>query len=134
MYCITCGQSIAPDVSFCPNCRTPVPVQGVPAVSALPSGYVPTYGVPVGPIPQTEASAVVSLVLGIVSMFALSVLAGIPAIILGRSAQRNIRASQGRLTGEGLAQAGIVLGWISVGLLAVTILFVLIIALVISSH
>ena len=83
-------------------------------------------GPQVGAVPaQTEDKAVISLVLGILSIFSLSILAGIPAIILGRMSRKNIRASAGRLTGEGMATAGIVMGWISV-VLAVVILLLII--------
>ncbi|HMF89693.1 MAG TPA: DUF4190 domain-containing protein [Candidatus Angelobacter sp.] len=82
-----------------------------------------------GPVPaQTEDKAVISLVLGILSIVSLSILAGIPAIILGRMSKRNIRASAGQLGGDGLATAGIVMGWISV-VLAVVFLLVIILML-----
>ena len=63
--------------------------------------------------------AVVSMVLGILSMVAFSVLAGIPAIIIGKQSRENIRASNGTLSGEGMAQAGIIMGWVSVALVIV---------------
>jgi prepilin-type processing-associated H-X9-DG protein len=59
--------------------------------------------------PQTSTKAVLSLVLGLLSL-ALSVITGIPAIILGILAQREIRQSRGGFTGSGMATAGIVVG------------------------
>ena len=41
------------------------------------------------------------------------------ALITGSSAKREIQQSGGTLGGEGLAQAGIILGWIGVGLTVV---------------
>ena len=65
-----------------------------------------------------------ALVIGIVSPVlglccALLGLVGIAAIFLGRSAQQEIAASGGGLTGEGMAKAGIILGIVGsvVGLL-----------------
>lgn len=49
--------------------------------------------------------------LGILSL-CLSVLVGIPAVILGALALRDVNRSQGRVSGQGLAIAGIVLGCI----------------------
>lgn len=92
----------------------------------------PGQGGPGGAGPsRTNAKAVASLVLGIVSIVTLlGVLAGIPAILLGRAARREIRgqggaqgadrgaapggalgAAQG---GEWMATAGVVLGWLSI--------------------
>lgn len=54
-----------------------------------------------------SGKAVASLVLGILSLFC-NVLAGLPALILGILALREIGRSRGRLAGQGLAIAGIV--------------------------
>jgi len=43
------------------------------------------------------------------------------AICLGYAARREIRNNPGRIEGQGMATAGIVLGWIGIGMLAVTI-------------
>lgn len=60
--------------------------------------------------PKTSAGAIWSLVLGILSTFCLWVLGSIPAIILGILAIRKIQAQPDRLTGKGLAIAGIITG------------------------
>jgi Domain of unknown function (DUF4190) len=57
--------------------------------------------------------AVPSLVLGILSLVLCGFFTGIPAIVLGRRARREIAASNGTLDGEGMATAGFVLGLIS---------------------
>ena len=67
------------------------------------------------------------MVLGIVGLVACGFLAGIPAIILGRQAQREIDASNGWLTGRGMATAGVVMGWIEVGLAIVAIVIVVLV-------
>jgi hypothetical protein len=73
---------------------------------------------------------VISLILGILGLVSFSILAGIPAIILGNMSRNNIRASSGRLGGEGMATAGIVMGWVSVGLAGLAVLVVIIIIIV----
>ena len=68
--------------------------------------------------PKTPALAIASLVLGIISIVLLCVgpLFAIPAIICGHIAHVRIRASQGLLTGGGLALAGFIMGYLSIGL------------------
>ncbi|HLG77313.1 MAG TPA: DUF4190 domain-containing protein, partial [Ktedonobacteraceae bacterium] len=74
----------------------------------------PGYGQPM-PGPQDDGKATASLILGILSLLCFGILAGIPAIILGHGARTRIRQSMGRLTGDGKALAGLILGYISVG-------------------
>lgn len=115
------------NAQFCTNCGLQTAVQ---AASAGPAGAAPQQAVapvqagyvPVVAVPQqapTENMAVVSMVLGILSMVAFSILAGIPAIIIGKQSRDNIRASNGRLSGDGMAQAGIIMGWVSVALVII---------------
>jgi hypothetical protein len=63
-----------------------------------------------------DAKATWSLALGILSLVCLGIFAGIPAIILGHISRANIRRSMGRLKGDGLALAGLVMGYLNVGL------------------
>ena len=78
----------------------------------------PQYGAPQPPYggaPQkTNGKATWALVLGIISVLCCGLLAGIPAIILGNMAKKEIDAGQG--SGRGMAQAGFILGIISVAL------------------
>jgi len=69
--------------------------------------------------PRTAGLAIASLVLGILSVTCLSILAGIPALILGIIALTRIGKSLGLLRGQGLAIAGIVMGGISFALLPI---------------
>jgi putative exporter of polyketide antibiotics len=64
--------------------------------------------------PQTSKKAIWALVLGIVSLICCGLIAGIPALILGNSAKKEIAASGGAQTGAGMAQAGVILGIISI--------------------
>jgi hypothetical protein len=62
------------------------------------------------PTPPTSGKATTSLVLGVVSLFFCGLLTGIPAIIMGFGARKEIRRSEGRLSGDGLALGGIITG------------------------
>ncbi|HSE08927.1 MAG TPA: DUF4190 domain-containing protein [Nocardioidaceae bacterium] len=64
--------------------------------------------------PQTNQKALWSMILGILSLVCCGLLAGIPALILGNSAQKEIAASGGAQTGAAMAKAGVILGWISI--------------------
>jgi len=61
--------------------------------------------------PRTSGMAIASLVLGVLS-FCLSILTGLPAIILGIISLNKINKSRGELTGQGLAIGGLVTGGI----------------------
>lgn len=94
------------------------PPQAYPPPPFPPSGY-----------PAAAASsgrATASLVLGIVSLLCFGFLAGIPAVVLGVLAHREIKESGGRVSGGGLATAGIVTGAIGTvwSLVAVAILVI----------
>jgi hypothetical protein len=71
----------------------------------------------------TSGMAIASLVLGIGGVTILPLLGSILAIILGYMARNEIRRRPGELSGDGLALAGIVLGWISVGLAVLGLIF-----------
>ena len=73
----------------------------------------PAYGMgqdPYAPPAKTSGKATTSLVLGVVSMVCFGFLTGIPAIIVGIRARKEIRLSQGRTSGDGLALGGIITG------------------------
>jgi type IV pilus assembly protein PilA len=114
MNCPYCSESIADDVQFCPNCGTQMgsPLPGSPAYRApLPAGFVA----------PTSGKAIASLITGIFFFF---LPASIAAVILGHISLSEIRKSAGRLRGQGMAAAGLVLGY--VGMAAIP--FILIIA------
>ena len=76
--------------------------------------------------PQTNKKATWALVLGILSLVCCGLFAGIPALILGNSAKREIAASGGAQTGSGMAQAGVVLGIISIVLSVLYVILLLV--------
>lgn len=76
-------------------------------------GGYPQYGYQYQPPPQaqTNGKAVTALVLGIVSLVVCSIV-GIVAIVIGNQARREI--AQTGQQGDGMARAGIILGWVAV--------------------
>ncbi len=80
-------------------------------------------------VPQTSGKAIVSLVFGIAGFILLPLIAGIVAVIVGYSAKSDIRKSAGALKGEDMATAGIILGWVNLGLTVIGICVVVVIVL-----
>jgi Domain of unknown function (DUF4190) len=72
---------------------------------------------------RTSTLAVISLVAGILGWTLLPLLGSLGAIITGHMARSEIRRSAGTVEGNGLAIAGLVLGW---GLVVFTLVGVLI--------
>jgi hypothetical protein len=64
--------------------------------------------------PQTNQKAMWSMILGIVGLVCCGLFAGIPALILGNLAKKEISASGGAQTGAGMATAGVILGIIAI--------------------
>lgn len=72
---------------------------------------------PPRPLPPTDSLAIWSLVLGILGlMCCIPFVPSVLAIVLGGRSKEKIRASGGTLTGDTMAQVGVVLGWIGIGL------------------
>jgi hypothetical protein len=63
---------------------------------------------------QSSSLAVISLIAGIASFFIVPLLGAIAAIITGGMAKKEIRQSGGRITGLGMANWGVTLGWINI--------------------
>lgn len=78
------------------------------------SEYTPQGSVPAGP--PNSTTAIISLIAGILGLTVLPFIGSIVAVITGPMAKREIAESGGGLSGEGLATAGTVLGWIGIGL------------------
>jgi len=71
--------------------------------------------VPVGP-QITSAWAIVSLIAGISSFMIFPLFGAILAIIGGSIAKKEIRNGGGRVSGNGMATWGLVLGWINIAI------------------
>jgi len=68
---------------------------------------------------QTSTLAVISLISAIAGFVILWGIGPIIAVITGHMAKSEIRNSMGRLTGDGLATAGLILGYLQIGLLVI---------------
>jgi type II secretory pathway pseudopilin PulG len=142
MFCFKCGASMPEDATVCPQCATPVQAAPAPPPPQQPSspgsstpnpaatsawlnvppapaqnpGQYPPPGQPYQQYqpPKTDGGAIASMVLGIASfVLCLSFLSGIPAVIVGHISRSKIKKSGGRLKGDGIALAGLILGYIS---------------------
>lgn len=63
---------------------------------------------------EQNQKALWSMILGILGLVCCGLFTGIPALILGHLAKQEIAASGGRQSGGGMAQAGFILGIVSV--------------------
>lgn len=105
-FCLGCGNSLAEGEQFCGICgrdsRAGAAVRAVdPSVA---------FGLP----PETSGKAIFSLVSGILFLI---LPFSIVAVIFGHLSLSEIRRSAGRLTGRGLAIAGLVLGYLGVAVI-----------------
>lgn len=103
---------------------------------AMPGAAVsPAAGAPVVTIPQQNAMALTSMVLGILSLvLGTLIVTAIPGVICGHIARRQIRESQYPQGGDGMAIAGLILGYLSIIFtVALILLFVGIFAFAFSS-
>ena len=73
---------------------------------------------------KTAGLAIASLVMGITGYILTGPIGGLAAIICGHMAKSRIRDSEGSLEGDGLALAGLILGYVNLG---VTVLLVIVI-------
>jgi hypothetical protein len=60
--------------------------------------------------------ALISLIAGILGLTFFPLLGSIAAVITGNIGRKEIAASGGLETGAGMAQAGLIMGWIGIGL------------------
>ena len=110
-FCSACGNSIAADDQFCRVCGK--------HVLATPGATIPAAAMQqVGP-PETSGKAIVSLVSGLLFFF---LPFSIVAVIFGHLSLSEIRKSAGRLKGDGLAMAGLVLGYMGLAVIPILII------------
>ncbi len=98
-FCANCGSEVSDQAPVCPKCGHP--------------RTAPRSG-------RTEGSAVAALILGILGITTCPLILSIPAVIVGNQARAKIRLDP-TLEGDSLARAGVVLGWIGIGLAALGI-------------
>jgi type IV pilus assembly protein PilA len=108
MFCSKCGQQNPDGGIACAYC-------GVPLATAV------QFATPNAVQAETDGKAIASLICGIL-IFLFGFLAGIPAVILGHMSRSSIKKSMGRLKGEGMALAGLILGYVSIAFLPVILI------------
>ena len=139
MFCPMCGAPNDEGTAFCGNCGASLTDDAAPPADVvLPAGEAPLQSdtpeevaltiAPPPPPPEppgpsvravgaavpTSGMAVGSLIFGIAGLTVLPAIGSVLALILGYMAKRDIRQRPDEASGEGLATAGIVLGWIGV--------------------
>lgn len=143
VVCPFCQNVVTPEYDVqgrkvCPACRNTGQVAYPPPAFDPPYASPPSplsYATPnmyAAPVPEGRNSpgSTAALVLGILGLVFLGygLIFGILAVIFGMRARRAITRNPG-LAGDGLAKAGLIMGWISI---AVGLVFVLIFVLVLS--
>jgi len=76
------------------------------------------------PARQTCSTAMISLVFGILSWFALPIIGAVIAVVCGHMARAEIRRSANTLEGDGLAVGGLVLGYLHLAIILLIIVVV----------
>lgn len=72
--------------------------------------------------------AIVSLVTGISAYVFLPFIGALAAVITGHLASSEIKKSNGMVKGQGMATAGLVLGYVQLGLTLLAVIFIIILA------
>ena len=112
MKCPYCGEMLADGTQFCGRCGNRL-VSAAAVTGAPGTGYAPAGA------ETTSGKAIASLVMGILVFIPFSAVA---AVILGHLALSEIRKSAGRLKGQGLATAGLILGYAEIALIPVILI------------
>ncbi|MGH8993076.1 MAG: DUF4190 domain-containing protein [Acidimicrobiia bacterium] len=99
--CSHCGREVSPRARACPACGEPGPALAYPGTVA---GAVTAVG-------RTDGYAMASIACSAVAFFGAFIVGSVAGIVLGNMARKRIAADPS-LAGEGLAQAGIILGWV----------------------
>lgn len=116
------------------------PPPGQPASPAYPgytaqpyAYYPPSYGPPVG-VPRTSGFAIASLICSIAGWFLVPFIGGVLGVIFGHIARREIRHSQGWKSGDGLALAGLIIGYLHIALIVLAVVILILVAIVFAAN
>ncbi|MGH9041254.1 MAG: DUF4190 domain-containing protein [Acidimicrobiia bacterium] len=103
--CPHCGRDVSPRATACPTCGEPGPG------AAHPAGVGGTVSTATAAAARTDGYAIASIVCSIGAFFGVFIVGSILGIVFGRMARERLAADPS-LAGEGLAQAGVILGWV----------------------
>lgn len=116
-----------PDAGYAPY-PSPYPA---PGYSGYP-GYYPWMYAP--PAPRMSTWALVSMICGAVSIASFQTVLAILAIIFGFVGLSEVKKSYGQVEGRGLALAGLITGFVSLGIgLLIVVLYILYIVVIFST-
>jgi hypothetical protein len=79
------------------------------------------------PAYETSVMAIVSLISGILGWLGVFGLGGIIAVVTGHIAKNQIRDSAGRVGGDGIATAGLVLGYLNIAFAVLAVCLVVLV-------
>jgi hypothetical protein len=112
----------------------PTPPALAPGAQEEGPGMPPPGYPPVRTQLPTEPMAVASFVAALVAWFFCPVIAAVLAIIFGFIARSNIRQSNGTLGGDGFAMAGLIIGFVNLGVILLAVLVIIIVAVAVGTH
>jgi len=118
--CPRCSSSLPDGVAFCSSCGNSLSGTTTSRPTGIPVS--PAVSMPYAMPPETSGKATASLICGIVAYIILPFFAAIPAIILGHLALSDIKKRAGQLKGNGLAIAGMVMGYAQIVLIPVVLI------------
>ncbi len=110
---------------FCPQCGTENPEEATTCSNCGSSLQLPSPDVaqpPRAPAPPTSSMALVSLIMGILGWLVLPIIGSVLAVVFGHAALGEIGRSEGQIGGRGMAQVGLVLGYVALGLSVLSII------------
>lgn len=107
-----------------PGMPPPPPQAFAPGMPPPPPGYAPLAR------RQTDGMAVAALIMGIGGFFICPLVFGVLAVIFGYMGRSNIQKSGGVLEGDSFCTAGIILGFIQIGITLFFIILWVIIAII----
>jgi len=134
-FCSACGYILAPAGGDRQGTMPPpgTPDRSLQDASAGGEGY---YGQPYYQQPplrvatvNNNGKAIASLVVGILGLTSCPIVASVIALVLGYQARREIAGSGGWQTGDQLAKAGVIIGWVGIVIYVVLFIVILIIAI-----
>ena len=84
--------------------------------------------------PPASGMAIASMVMGIAGFVVFPLLGHILALVFGYLARNEIRNSGGRVGGSGFATAGIIMGYIGIGLTVLALVFVIVLISIVAAN
>jgi hypothetical protein len=110
MFCPQCGMENPQEATACSNCGSSLQM---PSTDAPQPAYVQA--------PPTSNMALVSLIMGILGWVALPIIGSVLAVVFGHAALGGIDRSEGQAGGRGMAQIGLILGYVALALWVLSI-------------